>query len=92
MRGAARLLQLAPELAEDLLYRRKAFHLALACRALGIDKSVFASVFAQTRAAVGAPMLLSPHDKQECDRVFASLDAPGAQAKIASALGTPASA
>jgi uncharacterized protein (DUF2336 family) len=55
---------------------------ALACRAAGIDRSVFATVFNLSRQARGAHSALSPEDANLADTVFTDLTRPAALAEI----------
>lgn len=80
--GFAKLLGLEAPKARNAIYGKGPVGLALACRAVGIDKSVFVTLFNQTRAAVDAPMLLTPQEKTESDRVFASLEPQAAREKL----------
>lgn len=67
---------------------RRSFYLggpkpvALACRAVGIDKSVFSTVFDLSRRAYGAPSSLTPHERGEVERAFASLSRQDARAQL----------
>ena len=47
-------------------------NVALACRATGIDRAVFATVFNLSRQARGLPVSLGPTDFQAVDLVFSS--------------------
>ena len=80
--GFAKLLGIEAPQARYILYKKGAISLALACRAVGIDKSIFTTLFNQTRAVIAQPMLLSPHEKAESDRVFFSLAPDAARRKI----------
>jgi hypothetical protein len=55
---------------------------ALAYRAAGIDRSVFATVYNLSRQSRGAPALLHPSDNAVIDGVFSSLTRPAALAEI----------
>jgi uncharacterized protein (DUF2336 family) len=54
-------------------YEHGAHIVALACRAAGIDRSVFATVFNLSRQARGVTPVLSPTDNTAIDKVFATL-------------------
>jgi uncharacterized protein (DUF2336 family) len=57
---------------------------ALACRAVGIDRCVFATVFNLSRQAHGLRATLTNADNQEVERVFTTLSKPAAQAELSS--------
>lgn len=80
--GLGRLLNLPDTAIQSLLYKKNGYYLALACRALSIDKMIFISMFAQIRTRLRQPVLLNPHEKIECDRVFQGLSAGGAANKL----------
>ena len=67
---------------------RRSFYLAgpkpvaLACRAVGIDRSVFATVFDLSRRAHGAPVFLTPYERGEVERAFASVSRQEARAQL----------
>jgi len=54
-------------------YEQGAHTVALACRAAGIDRSVFATVFNLSRQARGMSAIMSPSDSSSVDQVFSSL-------------------
>jgi uncharacterized protein (DUF2336 family) len=70
---------------------RRSFYLggpkpvALACRAVGIDKSVFQTVFNLSRSANGAPPLLTPEERAEVERTFISFSKQEARTQLVSA-------
>jgi uncharacterized protein (DUF2336 family) len=57
---------------------------ALACRAVGIDRCVFATVYNLSRQAHGLRATLTNTDNQEVERVFTTLSKPAAQAELSS--------
>ena len=57
---------------------------ALACRAVGIDRCVFNTVYNLSRQAHGMRTALSPSDVAEVDRVFTAVSKPGAVTELAS--------
>ncbi|HEV2653047.1 MAG TPA: DUF2336 domain-containing protein, partial [Rhizomicrobium sp.] len=57
---------------------------ALACRAVGIDRCVFATVYNLSRQAHGLRATLTNADNQEVERVFTTLSKPAAQAELSS--------
>ena len=54
-------------------YERGAHIVALACRAAGIDRSVFATVFNLSRQVRGMTSVLTPADSAAVDKVFTTL-------------------
>ena len=58
------------------------FRLVLACRAAGIDRSAFATVFNLSRQARGLVPAMTTSDTIEADAVFAGLSRPAALAEI----------
>lgn len=59
-------------------YERGARAVALACRAAGIDRSVFATVFNLSRQSRGAAVVLSAMDTASVETVFTGLTRQGA--------------
>lgn len=59
-------------------YERGARPVALACRAAGIDRSVFATVYNLSRQARGLAAVVSAPDSAAVEKVFASLSRQGA--------------
>lgn len=80
--GFAKLLDL------DVLEFRRMFYkdgprtVALACRAVGIDKSVFSTVFDLSRAAKGGHALLTPDQRKDVEVTFATFTKPEARARL----------
>ncbi len=72
-----------PEL-RNKFYGGGARPVALACRAVGIDRCVFATVFNLSRQAHSLRPTLSHADTAEVERVFTTLSKPTAQAELAS--------
>ena len=66
-------------------YERGARPVALACRAAGIDRSVFATVFNLSRQSRGLTTVLSAMDTAAVDAVFISLTRQGALDELRSA-------
>lgn len=85
--GLAARLNIAPDKVRDLIYSRGAYFLALICRALGIDRSVFMTVFQHTRMHANLPLLLSADEKAKCDHVFSSLSTDAALTKVQAVVG-----
>lgn len=70
---------------------RRSFYLggpkpvALACRAVGIDKSVFSTVFSLSRSAAGMPPVLTSQERGEVDQAFISFSKQEARTQLRSA-------
>ena len=80
----ARLLEVELEKFRPFFYQDNVRPVALACRAAGIDRSVFATVFNLSRQSRGCPALIHPSDNAEIDAVFSSMSRPAALAEIRS--------
>jgi uncharacterized protein (DUF2336 family) len=68
--GLARLLGLSTRETRQILYERGHTSVALACRAIGIDRSVFATVYNLSHKARALRPMLSDADMTEVDTVF----------------------
>jgi uncharacterized protein (DUF2336 family) len=66
----AKMLEIAPSDIHRVLYESGARPVALACRAAGIDRCVFSTVFNLSRAAHRLPSRLTPNEKAEVESVF----------------------
>ena len=66
----ARLLDIDVAAFRTIFYNGGARTVALACRATGIDRAVFATVYNLSRQARGLPVTLAPSDYQTVDAVF----------------------
>jgi uncharacterized protein (DUF2336 family) len=66
----AKMLDIAPGDIRRVLYESGARPVALACRAVGVDRCVFPTVFNLSRTARRLPSRLSPGEKAEVERVF----------------------
>jgi len=66
----SRLLEMDVTLFRAKFYDGGARNVALACRAVGIDRAVFATVFNLSRQARGLPASLAPSDFEAVDGVF----------------------
>ncbi|HEY0282825.1 MAG TPA: DUF2336 domain-containing protein, partial [Rhizomicrobium sp.] len=78
----ARMLDLPlPEL-RQILYEKGPKPVALACRAVGIDRCVFATVFNLSRQARKMRPVLSASDMSEVETVFNSFSKPGAMMEL----------
>ena len=62
--------------------------MALACRAAGIDRSVFNTAFNLSRQARSLPSYLSSQDSKDVDLVFTSLTRQAAMDELRGALAT----
>lgn len=78
----ARLLELDLNHTRRTLYDGGPGTVALACRAVGIDRSVFPTVFNLSRAARGMHATLSHDQRAEVDVVFAKYDRSGALKRL----------
>ena len=78
----ARMLEIPPPLFRKLLYEQGVRPVALACRAAGIDRSVFPTVFSLSRQARGRHIMLSRLDMAEADRVFTAFTRQSAQDEL----------
>ncbi|HET7335179.1 MAG TPA: DUF2336 domain-containing protein [Rhizomicrobium sp.] len=66
----AKLLTVEIPEVREILYSRGARSVALACRAVGIDKCVFATVFNLSRQARGTSPTISATDKGDAEAIF----------------------
>jgi hypothetical protein len=55
---------------------------ALACRAVGIDKSVFSTVFNLSRSARRTPPPLTPDERADVEHAFLGFSRPEALARL----------
>jgi uncharacterized protein (DUF2336 family) len=78
----ARLLEVELENFRPFFYQELIRPVALSCRAAGIDRSVFPTVFNLSRQARGSQSLLHPGDGVEIDAVFNKLTRAAALAEI----------
>jgi len=69
----ARLLEIDVASFRTVFYKDGVRTVALACRAAGIDRAVFATVFNLSRQARGLPAALAPADFTVADSVFSGL-------------------
>ena len=80
----AKLLDIAPEDMRRILYDSGARPVALACRAVGIDRCVFSTVFNLSRGARRLSARLSTPEKMEVERVFDGFSRAEAMERIKS--------
>lgn len=71
--GFAKLLELEPIAFRDIFYRRGPRPVALACRAVGIDRCVFPTIYSTSRRSGSVNPALSNDERTEIDAVFGSL-------------------
>ncbi|MCH7663913.1 MAG: hypothetical protein IH859_08620 [Chloroflexi bacterium] len=71
--GFAKLLTVDVEAARRFIYGEPLSWLALACRAVGIDRAVFATSFDLSRRHRGIQRLLTEHDRAEIRDVFSTV-------------------
>jgi hypothetical protein len=69
----SRLLDIDVSSFRTIFYKDSARIVALACRGVGIDRAVFATVFNLSRQARGLPASLGPADFEVVDAVFSGL-------------------
>jgi hypothetical protein len=81
----ARLLDLPLEDFRHHFYFDGARPVALACRAVGIDKAVFATVFSLSRRANGKQPTLTLGERLDVEFAFASFSKTEARAQLAQA-------
>jgi uncharacterized protein (DUF2336 family) len=77
----ARLLEIELERFRTYFYKDEAHRVALACRAAGIDRSVFPTVFNLSRQTRNGQAALTPADIAEAEKIF-SLARPAALEQI----------
>jgi len=80
--GFAHMLETELEKFRAFFYQDGIRPVALACRAAGIDRSVFATVFNLSRQARGSHNVLTAADGEQAEAVFAGLTRPAALAEI----------
>jgi uncharacterized protein (DUF2336 family) len=68
--GFSRLLNIDPPHFRNLFYENGPKQVALACRAVGIDRAVFPTVYNQSRQAHGRLAALNKPDIAEADMIF----------------------
>jgi uncharacterized protein (DUF2336 family) len=74
----AKLVNMQLPAFRSAFYEHGAYVVALACRAAGIDRSVFATVFNLSRQARNIAPVLTPADLTAVDKVFTNLTRQGA--------------
>ncbi|MBU6473888.1 MAG: DUF2336 domain-containing protein, partial [Alphaproteobacteria bacterium] len=84
----ATLLDLDIPRTRRVLYENGAAQVALACRAVGIDRCVFSTVFNLSRQAKSMQMTLTAADRTEVETVFNSFSKTAALDRLR-ALTTP---
>ena len=87
--GFAKLLQLDLPSLQHMLYEEGPRPVALACRAVGIDRSVFPTVFNLSRQARGTRVKLTTDDKADVDNIFNSFTKAEALSRLRSMAGQP---
>ena len=81
----ARLIDVPLTISRQSFYEGGPKAVALACRAVGIDRCVFTTVYSLSRRARGMAFTVSPADMAEADAVFTSHTRPAALAKLKAA-------
>ncbi len=84
--GFAKILEIELEKFRDFFYQGGIRPVVLACRAAGIDRSVFATVYILSRQARGCTKGLSAVEAEQADGMFASLTRQSALTEIKSHL------
>ncbi|HKD22551.1 MAG TPA: DUF2336 domain-containing protein [Rhizomicrobium sp.] len=69
----AKLLEVEPTDFREIFYRRGARPVALACKAVGIDRCVFPTIYCVSRQSRSINPILSHEERTEIDAVFGSL-------------------
>jgi uncharacterized protein (DUF2336 family) len=69
----AKLLEVETAAFRDIFYRRGARPVALACKAVGIDRCVFPTIYCVSRQSRSINPHLSHEERSEIDAVFGSL-------------------
>jgi uncharacterized protein (DUF2336 family) len=85
--GLARLLEMSAEEVRQILYERGPKFVALVCRAVGIDRCVFLTVFNLTRKARSQRPILTADNITEVDAVFVKFTKTAALGVIQSRYG-----
>jgi uncharacterized protein (DUF2336 family) len=83
--GFAAMLGMDVEIVRRAIYGERTVLLALACRAVGIDRAVFMTVFNLSRHHRRGSRLLSESDQKDIQDVYRSLSKADALAKFKSA-------
>jgi len=83
--GLARLLDLPLAQSRERFYSGGATAVALACRAVGIDRCVFPTVYTLSRQSHGMASALSPSERKRVDEVFIFHSKPTALAVLRAA-------
>jgi hypothetical protein len=78
----AKLSDLSPVFIRRIIYESTGEGLALACAALGIDRSVFATMFRLTRRARREPEVLTPEKILRVKHIFETMDRSGAHSAL----------
>ncbi len=81
----ARLTDVPLTVSRQRFYEGGPKAVALACRAVGIDRCVFTTVYTLSRKARAMQAVVTPADMAEADAVFASHSRPAALAKLKAA-------
>jgi uncharacterized protein (DUF2336 family) len=78
----ARLLSMTPVAMREALYKSSPKTVAIACRAVGIDRAVFATLFSLSRSAHGMPSAVSREEQAEVEAVFKAYNKAEAIARL----------
>lgn len=80
--AVAKLIGIPAEAVTRLLKGGDAAMLALICQAIGIDRSVFATLFSQAETLRGRSGILSQQDRAKADQVFLTLNREDARQTV----------
>ena len=78
----SRLLEMELTRFRDVFYNGGARAVALSCRAVGIDRAVFATVFNLSRQSRRLQVVLSKSDSATVDQIFGGMTRQGAMAEL----------
>ena len=78
----ARLLEMPQADFRRMFYLAGPRSVALACKAVGIDKSVFPTVFNLSRAPLGKPPVLTPSERADVECAFAAFSRAEAKLRL----------
>jgi len=84
--GFAKLLGISPHAVRRALYEDRPAMVALACRAVGIDVSVFKTVYELSRQRRNITRILTDDDRDEVHAVFGTVTKPAALQRLRTSL------
>ena len=83
----ARLLSMTPTAMREALYKSGPKTVAIACRAVGIDRSVFSTVFSLSRQSIGANAAITREEQAEVEAAFQAYTKPEAITRLHNQFG-----